>query len=76
MGFKYSQHNGYDKYRSTNNDGNTTHSGKATYCEDSSLERLDIISPSASNDSKHHHEWLYKDSNGDYKYGHGEHDNH
>ena len=76
MSFKYTQHDGYDKFRSTDKNDNTTHSGKATYNEDGSLKRLDIISPSSSSDDKHHHEWLYRDSKGNYKYGHGEHDNH
>jgi hypothetical protein len=75
MGDKYKQHDGYDKYRNTDNDGKTKNSGKATYNEDGSLKRLDNISPSSSNSDKHHHEWLKETSSG-YEYGHGEHDNH
>lgn len=76
MGFKYKRHDGYDKYRNTDNAGNTTNKGKATYNEDGSLKRLDNISPSSSSSDKHHHEWLKQTSDGSYTYGHGEHDNH
>ena len=76
MADKYKQYDGYDKYRNTDDSGSTSNSGKATYDRDGSLKRLDNYSPSSSNDSKHHHEWLKKNSDGSYEYGHGEHDNH
>ena len=76
MGFKYTQNNGYDKYRNIDEGGHTKNSGRADYDDDGSLKRLSNISPSSSNSDKHHHEWLNKQSDGSYKYGHGEHDNH
>lgn len=76
MSDKYAQHDGYDKYRNSDGDGNTANSGKATYNGDGSLNRLDNISPSSSSSDSHHHEWLKQGSDGSYEYGHGEHKNH
>lgn len=77
MGDKYKQHDGYDKYKNTDKDtGSTKNRGKATYNSDGSLKRLDNISPSSSDSTKHHHEWLKQKSDGTYEYGHGEHKNH
>lgn len=76
MGFKYKQHDGYDKFRQTDQDERTKSSGKATYNSDGTLKRLDAISPSSSSEEKHHHEWLKQKPDGSYEYGHGEHDNH
>ena len=73
---KYSQRDGYDKYHNKDDDGNTTNRGKATYDNDGTLKRLDNISPSSRSSDWHHHEWLKKNSDGSYEYGHGEHKNH
>lgn len=76
MSSKYSQHNGYDKYKNTDSEGNTENRGKASYNSDGSLSRLDNYSPASGNSDNHHHEWLKQNGDGSYEYGHGEHKNH
>ena len=76
MSDKYTQHDGYDKYKNSGDDGRTANRGKATYDSDGTLNRLDNYSPSSNDNNKHHHEWLKKKTDGSYEYGHGEHDNH
>ena len=73
---KYNQHNGYDKYRNENTDGNTTNRGRANYDTDGSLTRLDNYSPVKGEPDHHHHEWLKKNTDGTYSYGYGKHKNH
>jgi hypothetical protein len=72
----YIQRDGSDKYHNKDDDGNTENRGKVMYDEDGLVKRWDNISPSANDRDKHHHEWINKKSDGSYKYGHGEHDNH
>lgn len=70
----YKQHNGYDKFHNTDDEGHTMNRGKATYNDDGTLQHLDVISPSRP--GWHHHEWMNKRPDGSYEYGHGEHKNH
>lgn len=76
MSDKYVQHDGYDKFRNANSDGSTKNSGKASYDDDGTLRRLDVISPAKNQPGYHVHEWLKKDDKESYEYGQGLHKNH
>lgn len=60
----YKQHDGYDKFRVRDDDGHTKTSGKATYNEDGSLQRLDLIHPRGN--GIHDHEVIKQLEDGDY----------
>ena len=73
---KYTQHDGYDKYCNTDENGNTKNRGKAEYDSDGSMTRLDNYSPSKEKPGYHHHEWVNKKDDGSYEYGYGLHKDH
>ena len=62
----YKQKNGYDKFKVDRDDGHTKTRGKATYNEDGSLKRMDLIHPKGN--SIHDHEVVKQDGKGGYRH--------
>lgn len=75
MGHKYTQHDGYDKYKVTDGE-KTTHNGRADYNDDGTLKRLSDIAPASSDPESHYHTWMNRQPDGSYDFGCEMHKNH